>query len=246
VKLRMFWMRKFAAYRDLLAAVENDFYDFLATNPNWSPSTKQTIVSSIKVFYRWAHMAGHTSTNLAIELQRVKVPRTRARIATDDLLLDAIEKASLPGRAMLRLGGECGLRVAEIAALDRSCRVGPWLTVLGKGGQARKVHLSPEVLATLIEIEQTTMRWGFYFPGRARQPISPSTVWRHVRAMTGLNTHALRHRAGTVVYRRTGNDLRAAQEFLGHASPTTTAIYVHVDDDDLERSSEAARLRRVA
>lgn len=46
------------------------------------------------------------------------------------------------------------------------------------------------------------------------------------------------------VYRRTGNDLRLAQEFLGHASPLTTAIYVHIVEDDLMRAVDATRLGR--
>jgi len=246
VKLRMFWIRKFAAGYSLLQATEDDFLDYLDSNPSWSPSTKQTIVSTFKVFYRWAHLAGHTPTNLAIDLMRIKVPRTRARIATDQIILAGIARATVPQQAMLRLGSECGLRVAEIAALDRSCRRGKWLTVMGKGGQSRAIYLSPEVHDVLLEVEQTSMRWGFYFPGRARQPIAPSTVWRHIRALTGLNTHALRHRAGTTVYRKTGNDLRVAQEFLGHASPATTAIYVHVEQEDLMRAAEAARLPRAA
>jgi site-specific recombinase XerD len=52
----------------------------------------------------------------------------------------------------------------------------------------------------------------------------------------------LRHRAGTTVYQRTGHDLRLTQVFLGHSDPSTTAIYVHVNDDDLRAASEAARI----
>ena len=147
---------------------------------------------------------------------------------------------------MLRLGAEGGLRVAEIAGLRTADRDGEWLTVTGKGGTIRTVHLEDELLEVLRTLEVTTARWGFYFPGRVHEPVAPSTVWRHVRALTGLNTHALRHRAGTSVYRNTGFDLRLAQEFLGHASPTTTAIYVHVDREDMSRASQATRLRRAA
>lgn len=86
------------------------------------------------------------------------------------------------------------------------------------------------------------MRWGFYFPGRFKAHAAPSTIWKHVRALTGLNTHSLRHRAGTMVYRRTGYDLRLAQEFLGHSNPATTAIYVHVEREQLMRAAEATRM----
>lgn len=45
----------------------------------------------------------------------------------------------------------------------------------------------------------------------------------------GLSDHALRHTAATLGYLHTG-DLRAVQEFLGHADPRMTARYAHVVD----------------
>jgi site-specific recombinase XerD len=45
----------------------------------------------------------------------------------------------------------------------------------------------------------------------------------------GISNHALRHTAATLGYLHTG-DLRAVQEFLGHADPRMTARYAHVVD----------------
>jgi integrase/recombinase XerD len=45
----------------------------------------------------------------------------------------------------------------------------------------------------------------------------------------GLSNLALRHTAGTLGYSHTG-DLRAVQDFLGHADPRMTARYAHVVD----------------
>ena len=64
---------------------------------------------------------------------------------------------------------------------------------------------------------------------------------RHIRVQTdgylrkaglkkpGMSNHALRHTAGTLGYLHTG-DLRAVQDFLGHADPRMTAKYAHVVD----------------
>ena len=246
VRLRMFWLRKFEASHDLASASAEDFYDYLASNPAWMPATKQTIVASLRLFYRWAALYGHIPKNPTIDLKPVKVPRRVSRIASDRAIMAGIGRASLADEAMLRLGSECGLRVSEIASLSLGCRDGDWLTVTGKGGQVRSVYLSPELAIVLDQIEASSMRWGFYFPGSARKSIAPSTVWRHIRTLTGLNTHSLRHRAGTAVYRNTGYDLRLAQEFLGHASPNTTAIYVHVEREELIRAAAATRLPRAA
>ncbi len=45
----------------------------------------------------------------------------------------------------------------------------------------------------------------------------------------GLSDHALRHTAATLGYLHTG-DLRAVQDFLGHADPRMTSRYAHVVD----------------
>jgi integrase len=45
----------------------------------------------------------------------------------------------------------------------------------------------------------------------------------------GISDHALRHTAATLGYLHTG-DLRAVQDFLGHADPRMTSRYAHVVD----------------
>jgi integrase len=45
----------------------------------------------------------------------------------------------------------------------------------------------------------------------------------------GISNHALRHTAATLGYLHT-RDLRAVQEFLGHADPRMTSRYAHVVD----------------
>jgi integrase len=45
----------------------------------------------------------------------------------------------------------------------------------------------------------------------------------------GVSDHALRHMAATLGYLHTG-DLRAVQEFLGHADLRMTSRYAHVVD----------------
>lgn len=73
--------------------------------------------------------------------------------------------------------------------------------------------------------------------------MSPDSVYQAMYKALGGNPHSLRHRAATAVYRGSGNDIRVTQEFLGHSSPSMTARYVHVNDDDLRIALAAAALR---
>lgn len=74
------------------------------------------------------------------------------------------------------------------------------------------------------------------------RPMSPDSIAAAIRTAFDGNPHSLRHRAATAVYRGSGNDIRLAQEFLGHASPAMTARYVHVDERDLRTAALAATI----
>lgn len=249
IKLRVGYARRFVAYQiqhqgifDIRAVTLTDLTAFVHSEPEWKPATQQTVVASMRTFFRWAMIARLVDDNPARMLDPIRVPRTIARIAPDNVIMDAFERATEEERAMLLLGAECGLRVAEIAGLRRSSRTDRWLLIVGKGGVTRNVYMSPELAKLLDRIEMRRIS-DFYFIGQSgKGHVAPSTVWRHIRKLTNLNTHSLRHRAGTTVYRGSGHDLRLAQTFLGHASPNTTAIYVHIEDDDLIRASGTTRL----
>lgn len=243
IRLRLFYIRKFIQiYNDPLTVTLDDLENYLDDYRSLSENTQQTVIASLRSFYRWLARSGHIATNPAIDLLPVKVHFHPAPIANDDDILHGLENATLEEKAMILLGAECGLRVTEIATLDRTMREGCWLHIIGKGSIWRDVHMSPELEAILDQLE-ARQRWTkCYFVGRSGTAMHSSTVWRHIRDRVGVNPHALRHRAGTTVYQNTGHNLRLTQVFLGHSKSATTEIYVHVGHDDLMVASDAARL----
>lgn len=246
VKLRRFYVHKLAEFltpHTLLDASIEDLERYLESNPAWSKSTLTSAIASIRVFYSWAVEEGFIAETPARKISYVRTQKRPGRIASEDAIARALAGANPVERALILLGAENGLRLAEIASLHRDCREGEWLRVTGKGGVERETWTSPELAAALDWIETHSMRWGYYFPGRSGGHAHITTIWRHISTRLGSNPHSLRHRAGTTVYKNTGNDLRATQEFLGHSRPETTAIYVHVGRDDLRRAGVAARVK---
>lgn len=239
IRLRTHYVRLYLTHHDPQLAT-TDLLSRWVHAHGWSPATVQSGVASLRSFFHWAHKAGLVSSDPAADLPQPRQPRVKARIATDvQIAAGLLKTRTVQHEAWIRLGAECGLRVHEIAKVHHDDIDGEWLTVVGKGQQVRTVWLSARLRDVL---DRCPRRHGWLFPGKSGTPVHPSTVWRAVRDLVDVNTHALRHRAGTTVYRAGGNDLRLAQEFLGHASPTTTARYVHVERDQLRRAGESTAL----
>lgn len=54
---------------------------------------------------------------------------------------------------------------------------------------------------------------------------------------TKLTPHKLRHTSATMMY-KSGADIRSLQQILGHSSVSTTQIYTHVEDKEIQQVIE--------
>jgi site-specific recombinase XerD len=141
---------------------------------------------------------------------------------------------------------EGGLRrseVAQVHARDVHETSGGWtLTVHGKGDKEREVPI-PAGLAWDL---RTKCMGGFAFPGQHQGHLSPLWVGKRISRLLpeGLSMHGLRHRFASVAYDRS-RDLLGVQKLLGHASPTTTQVYVLIPDDQLRTIVDAVAGQRV-
>jgi len=158
----------------------------------------------------------------------------------------------LRDRALLETFFSTGLRLAELARLDRdhiNLKTREF-GVIGKGRKPRVVFLSDaatEALARYLETRQD--HWKPLFirmkgkpdltPGGPGMRMSSRSIERivgkYVR-IAGLGVkatpHTLRHSFATDLLSN-GADLRAVQELLGHANLNTTQIYTHVTNPQL-------------
>ena len=111
-----------------------------------------------------------------------------------------------------------------------------------------EVHLPKELRRMLEEYLRWLKSAGLstepsapLFPGRDGEPFTQNAMWRRWKAaLVGAGfskdraaLRAIRHTCGTMLYRAT-KDLRLVQKHLGHARPTTTAIYADVLDEDIQ------------
>jgi site-specific recombinase XerD len=140
----------------------------------------------------------------------------------------------------------CGLRLQEGTHLQVPDSDSARMLVHGRGGNGAKDRYGPLPQPTLAWLRQywKTPRhpgWIFPAPGRggiamptATAPMPSSSVpgaFRAALTATGSHKrasgHTLRHSSATHV-RDAGVHRRLIQEYLGHHTPTTTALYTHL------------------
>jgi site-specific recombinase XerD len=195
-------------------------------------------LSHVREFYRWLVWEGLRDDDPAARLIRPRLARRLPRPIPDDQLFCALAQAPLRIRPWLVLAGWCGLRAKEIALLrrERVVETGrpPGILVASdatKGRTERYVPMSDFVVDELLPVLPRA-GWVFRRHDGRRGPNDPALVSKlageHLKDCgIAASLHQLRHRFGTAAY-EAGQDLRVVQELMGHASPSTTALYTKI------------------
>ncbi len=165
-------------------------------------------------------------------------------------LLDAPKINSIAGlrdKAILECFFSTGMRVAELAALNKDqIKIRPEMTdlelsIVGKGGRPRTVYFSKRALTWLKKYlktreddQENALFIRYSGPKEASLRLTTRSIENIVKkyallAGVPISTvpHTLRHSFATDLLEK-GVDLRTVQEFLGHKSIATTQIYTHV------------------
>jgi site-specific recombinase XerD len=131
-----------------------------------------------------------------------------------------------------------GLRASELCRLQGTDIDSKRMVVVvhqGKGKRDRQVPLSPDLLPQLRRYWKLYGLQSWLFPGRrVSEPLTRHGV-HHICAQAGrtaklkkaIYPHLLRHCFATHLL-EAGMDLRSIQLLLGHASLSSTSIYLHV------------------
>jgi len=162
-------------------------------------------------------------------------------------------------RAVVLLMVLGGLRAAEVRSLrladvDMGRRQ---VRVVGKGGRERVVPVDAAFFAELADYLRSERTPGLataecFVVLRGPTAGSPMTeagmrkIFRVHRARSGatrVRPHRLRHTYGTELA-AAGMDLLVLRQLMGHASPDTTAAYIHLSPETL--AAEYAKARAAA
>lgn len=206
-----------------------------------SDSTYRQAYGSLKFLYQTTMKRSMVFDKIPRLKERKKLPIVLDRTEVEELF--SVTK-NIKHKAILMVTYSSGLRLAETSHLKvtdiDSKRM--MVRVTGKGGKDRYSILSTVALETLRQYYRRYRPKDWLFEGqRADRPISERTIEKifeiakYRASITKPATlHTLRHSFATHLL-EAGTDLHHIQLLLGHKSPKTTTIYLHVSNRALSR-----------
>ena len=212
-------------------------------------------ISALRAFGEYLVRKNYWTENCALLLDRPKAGRHLPKVLsveqTDELLssIDTTKPLGVRDDALFELIYSCGLRISEACSLKVANvhfeeRL---ILVHGKGDKERLVpfgEAAAQKLKKYMEEVRPELVKGRniseVFVNYKGEPISRKGVWKRFQQMEALSgvhskVHTLRHSFATHLLAG-GADLRSVQELLGHSDLSTTTIYTHVTDTQLENA----------
>lgn len=219
--------------------------------PNGKPlaaGTLRVIFAGVRAAYRWGHHPARriVATNPWRDVQIAKGPKAKVkRVAAPETIPGLL--AALKGRCSKRGPAPdpavpivwavmfyAGLRISEAVALDWpevDLKTG-WIRVLAsksETGTGRSVPIVPELAAILRawQADNHGQRIGSVFHGISAKTVDSNARRRWPkRGLDVFAPHEARHTFASVMVANRDVSLADLQEWLGHASLQTTALYV--------------------
>jgi len=220
-----------------------DYFLSLKNVTRYSRAASTIALCGIKLFYEQTRKRAWTTLTFVRAPREQKLP---VGLSTDAVRTLLAHVQLLRSRVCLTTIYACGLRLQEGTHLQVPDSDSARMRVhvrCGKGAKDRSVPLPPRTLAFLRPSWATHRHplWLFPAPGRsglgmatAAAPMPRNSVQdalRAARKASGRNkrasVHTLRHSSATHLL-EAGVHLRLMQAYLGHDSPTTTALYTHL------------------
>ncbi len=203
----------------------------------------------------------YVKDNPTKDLEMPSIPKRLPKHLTLNESMNVLEnvESDFPARdfCMLTFFLNCGMRVSELVSINLFSIQEQNLRIIGKGNKERSVFLNDSCMEALqnymTERQKITVikEPNALFLSRNGSRISKRRVQQIVEynlkknGLFGYSTHKLRHTAATLLYQYGHVDIRILKELLGHASLSTTEIYTHVSNEQIEEAVSKSPLKSV-
>ena len=245
----------------------HDFYEYifyLADERDNNEKSRARKTSSLNSFFNYLTNNVHLLetnpiANIEMPTQKKSIPKFLSLEESLKLLSSIDSNNYKRDYCIITLFLNCGMRLSELVGINKNDIdfTEKRLRLLGKGNKERIVYLNNACIDSLKE----------YLNSRENPPSEPQALFlskfnkriskRRVQQIVenalknanldglGYSTHKLRHTAATLMYQHGNVDTLVLKEILGHESISTTEIYTHISNRDLQKATESSPLANI-
>lgn len=233
---------------ELFTDSEWDDWEISLSKSKIEAGTIRDARGAVRRFYKYLRRIKLLAHDPSINMERIKTPKKLPTWLLEGEMDAIISKAaSVRSRAILEVLYSCGLRNEECANLTLGNLQGDLIQVTGKGRKERIVPLPARAKTALNAwLQERPADTDLVFPSSHRQAMVCGTLINLVRKHVELagikkdvTPHTLRHSIATHLRMRKV-PIDEIQLFLGHESPVSTQIYVHLAASLMHSSIVAA------
>jgi site-specific recombinase XerD len=230
------------------------YFLYLRNQKRLAPNTVNVALNAVKFLYTYTLQHPWPLRDLI----RPHLPQKLPVVLSPEEVWQLLNQIRLPHyRVCLSVIYACGLRLLEGVRLQVSQIDSARMQLHIRSGKGNKDRAIPLLERTLTQLRahwltHRNSTWLFPSPGRlgegrttATTPMEQSGLQKAFRRAVqelGLNkpasVHSLRHSWATHLL-ESGVNLRLIQLWMGHTSPTTTAIYTHLTRNAEGQATEA-------
>lgn len=247
---------------DLKKITLSDVYEFMhyiSTKRENSNGTRARKVSSLKGLFRY--LSTKTNYGISNPLENLEMPSIKKSLPKYLSLEQSIEILNtIDGKnkerdyCIFTIFLNCGLRLAELVSINMKDLRDNSIRILGKGNKERIIYLNDactESIKDYLKVRHNDSKEKeALFLSRNGNRISRRRVQQIVEENLrligldnmGFSTHKLRHTAATLMFQHGNVDIRVLKDVLGHESISTTEIYTHVSNKQLEQAAKSSPL----
>lgn len=244
--------------KDILKATQDDIQQFLKfekTKKKNSTRTQARSLAAIRQFYNFITDNQSEIDNPTVKIESPQIERTLPDfLSVEEInrLFSSISETDvyeLRDKSIFELLYSCGLRISEAIELKPSDMdyENRNLKVIGKGNKERLVPMGDEAIRLLSKYLKEsrqlilgTRESQYLFISKKGSMLNRKSVWRllknyvtRTKIEKNITPHTLRHSFATHLLEK-GADLRSVQELLGHMDISTTQVYTHMAQKQLQ------------
>lgn len=231
----------------------------------YAPATVARKIAAVKSFFdflvRENIVARDPAENLGSSRLAKSLPRTLSISQIEGLLSQPAQHATSEAKrdkAMLELLYATGMRVTELVSLNvNHVNIDDgFVRCFGKGSKERIIPIHDQAIRDLMTYirearpQMVTDHEEALFLNRHGQRLTRQGFWfilkNYARALgieDQITPHVIRHSIATHLLHSGKMNLRELQEFLGHASISSTQIYTHLTSEHVRRVYESSHPR---